>query len=95
MRTPWGTADSIVRLPHGIIAVTTPSHGGYYVPIVALRAIPARFQAYAARFSGSPQWYEEDCAWACVAVTYPDAFPPEAQAHARDVIARYVDRPQV
>lgn len=95
MQTPWGKADSVVTLSNGIRRVSTPSHGGYWVPAKLLPLVPAQFQAYAAKWSGSPQWYEEDCAWACVAVTFPDVFDwsaGETLAHAQEVIARYVDR---
>lgn len=36
---------------------------------------------------GSENWYEEDCAWACVALAFPDRFPAEAQEHARNTLA--------
>lgn len=94
MRTPWGEADNVVTLRNGIRRVDTPSHGGYWVPAKLLPLIPERFKAYATKWSGSPQWYEEDCAWACVAVTFPDAFDwghGETLEHAQSVIARYID----
>lgn len=94
MRTPWGTADSVVELANGIRRVSTPSHGGYWVPAKLLPLIPDHYRAYAKRWSGSDQWYEEDCAWACVAVTFPDVFDGETLKHARDTVARYVDLPQ-
>ena len=87
MRTPWGQSDSVVEVGRGIRCVSTPSHGGYYVPDSLLSAIPAAWQARAAEWSGSPNWYEEDCEWASVAVTFPDLFPPEAQEAARRTIA--------
>lgn len=95
MRTPWGNSDSVVELSNGIRRVSTPSHGGYWVPAKLLPLIPARFQAYAVKWSGSPQWYEEDCAWACVAVTFPDVFDwsaGETLAHAQETVARYIDK---
>lgn len=95
MRTPWGVADSVVELTNGIRRVSTPSHGGYWVPAKLLPQIPTEYRAYASKWSGSDQWYEEDCAWACVAVTFPDVFDwsaGETLQHAKDTVARYVVR---
>lgn len=94
MRTPWGESDSVVELSNGIRRVSTPSHGGYWVPAKLVKHIPQRFQDYARKWSGSPQWYEEDCAWACVAVTFPDVFDwsaGETLAHAVDTVQRWID----
>ena len=88
--TPWGTSDTRTPIGSGIVRVETPSHGGYYVPRAVLDRIPATHQAYAARWSGSPQWYEEDCAWACVAVAFPEHFPADALSNARETIAHYI-----
>ncbi len=96
MRTPWGQADSVVTLANGIRHVSTPSHGGYWVPAKLLPLIPPAYRAYAAKWSGSEQWYEEDCAWACVAVTFPDAFDwsaGETLDHAYQTIFRYIVDP--
>jgi hypothetical protein len=93
IRTPWGASDSVVELANGIRRVSTPSHGGYWVPAKLLPQIPAAYRAYASKWSGSEQWYEEDCAWACVAVTFPDVFDwsaGETLQHAKDTVARWV-----
>lgn len=91
MNTPWGQSQSIDVLAHGIKHVTTAGHGGYWVPKAALSRIPAAHRAYAAKWSGSEQWYEEDCAWACVALAFPDCFPSDnTPAIAREVVARYI-----
>ena len=86
-RTPWGTADDVnmVGIVDGerVFCVSTPSHGGYYVPTALLHYIPQEYQDRAERWSGSPNWYEEDCEWASVAVTFPQLFPTEALEHAR------------
>ena len=77
MRTPWGQADQEERFQVGpnendvIVSVCTPGHGGYYVPSHLVSKIPANQRAWAAKWSGSPQWYEEDCCWAAVALAFP------------------------
>ena len=39
-----------------------PGHGGFYVPDESLACIPVIEQEYAEHWSGSKNWYEEDCA---------------------------------
>jgi len=72
--TPWGRADAIEQVGEGIYFASTPSHGGYYVPSALLPAIPEKHQARALKWSGSRNWYEEDCEWASVAVAFPHLF---------------------
>jgi len=87
MMTPWGQADHVRRLPHGIIAVSTPSHGGYYVPPETRRQMhPLALNTWA-----GPGWYEEDCDWALVALSFPDLFPPAAIENAKWTIESYKD----
>lgn len=90
MRTPWGVADAVELLPTGIKRVSTPSHGGYWVPKALLPRIPADYRAYALKWSGSEQWYEEDCAWACVAVTFPEDFDADTVTEAQHTIDHWI-----
>lgn len=83
MMTPWGRAQTHENIGRGIMHVTTAGHGGYFVPEYMLGSIPENRRNFAAAWSGSEQWYEEDCAWAAVALAFPDTFPPEAQESAR------------
>ena len=85
--TPWGRADSIRNIGQGIFAVSTPSHGGLYVPDEF--NVRPEFREWAARWSGSPNWFEEDCCWAAVAVEFPDRFDALQVKHARAIVARY------
>jgi hypothetical protein len=85
LQTPWGTADRYENLGQGLFVVRTSSHGGYFVPECLLHNIPAHRRADAARWSGSEQWYEEDCCWAYVAEAFPDLFPPAALNVAKDM----------
>ena len=73
MQTPWGKSDSIEDIGNGILAVTTPSHGGYYVPLVLWATMPEPYQK---TFAGGT-WYEEDCDWAKVVLSFPKLFSPE------------------
>jgi hypothetical protein len=76
--TPWGRADAIEEIGAGIYFASTPSHGGYFVPTCLLDAIPAAHQARALKWSGSRNWYEEDCEWASVAIAFPHLFDARA-----------------
>lgn len=85
IETPWGIAysDETKVYPNGILRVHTASHGGLFVPADLLHRIPEQLQEWAAIWSGSKQWYEEDCCWAAVVVFIPEVFPPDHvdQAH--------------
>ena len=87
--TPWGLAQSLRAVGEGIIRVDTAGHGGYFVPASLLYRIPAEQQAWAARWSGSEQWYEEDCCWAAVVVAFPELFPADAVEQAERIVDRY------
>jgi hypothetical protein len=74
MRTPWGVADSVKHIGQGIKSVSTPSHGGYYVPESELAKMPpAALNTWAGR-----GWYEEDCDWCLVALSFPNLFEEDA-----------------
>ncbi len=72
--TPWGYADTYRNLGQGVFLVSTPSHGGIFVPSILLGNIPAKHQVWAERWSGSKHWYEEDSCWAAVALALPQYF---------------------
>ncbi len=63
MNTPWGFAQTVhAEGARGVLSVSTASHGGIFVPDALLAEIPAIERAYAAQWSGSENWFEEDCA---------------------------------
>jgi hypothetical protein len=68
--TKWGAADSSKKIAHGIMLYTTPSHGGFRVSPTKLKLMPVYFQ----RKDG---WYEEDCEWCMVALSFPTLFTIE------------------
>ena len=85
--TPWGTADSIKPIGDtGIYFATTPSHGGFYVPTEMLTEIPEAHQRRAAKWSGSRNWYEEDCEWASVVSAFPHLFDNQMRADAEKTL---------
>ena len=78
MYTPWGNADSIKNIGRGILSISTPGHGGYFVPVNERAKMPA---AALKTFAGGG-WYEEDCDWCLVALSFPDLFDEPAIAAA-------------
>lgn len=72
--TPWGTAQTVKDCGGGIYKVGTAGHGGIYVPDEMLVRISEREKAFAERWSGSRNWYEEDCAAVSVMYHFPELF---------------------
>jgi hypothetical protein len=77
IQTPWGIAEDVTHVADGIYFVSTPSHGGYFV---------APEQRIGAGLDPARAWYEEDCAWALLAIARPDLFPAHALDAARAVV---------
>ncbi|WP_442755644.1 DUF7007 domain-containing protein [Methylocystis sp. JAN1] len=67
IHTPWGAADREKFYAEGIVFYSTPSHGGFRLD--ALRN--AKVHPLLREADG---YYEEDCAWAKVAFTFPELF---------------------
>jgi len=79
MQTPWGQSDYSREAGPGVVFHKTPSHGGYKVQ-------PAQNKLINAVWRTDDGWYEEDCAWAVVAFTFPKYFPPKALQQAIDTL---------
>ncbi|HUV68843.1 MAG TPA: hypothetical protein VMW15_04220 [Terracidiphilus sp.] len=67
MQTPWGPSQECKSCGDGLVFVSTASHGGFYVPPEMLAQMPEYFR----RNNG---WYEEDCEWAMVVISFPSRF---------------------
>lgn len=63
--TPWGGAQSATVYAEGIVEYSTASHGGFHLS-------PERNAAVHPTLRSEGGWYEEDCGWAAVAITFPD-----------------------
>ncbi len=62
--TPWGAAETVTPLgTEGAAFVSTPSHGGVYLPAALAKKMPGPLVD--ASFLKSATWWEEDCdaAW--------------------------------
>lgn len=84
--SPWGAVQHITQLAEGIVMVSTASHGGIKLSAERYAAMPAAFRETGYSKGG---WYEEDCDWALVAVTFPDAFKAEHVELAKKIVARW------
>lgn len=65
--TPWGKPQSCNELAEGILSISTAGHGGFKLD----RKHNAQVNALWRKAGG---WYEEDCEWAIVAITFPKLF---------------------
>lgn len=76
-RSPWGVVQYSSAIgTEGMFIVSTAGHGGIKVPAALNKRIDATWRK-------DKGWYEEDCEWAIVAVSFPESFPEESvkQAH--------------
>ncbi|MEF0865062.1 hypothetical protein QDX27_14895 [Rhizobium sp. BR 318] len=65
--TPWGASQSATVYADGIVSHTTAGHGGFQLSSARNARVHPMLRA-------DGGWYEEDAAWAVVALTFPDLF---------------------
>lgn len=71
--TPWGPSQSATQIAQGIVSHSTAGHGGIHLSTARLAQMPAGLRMVKT-YSGSPQWFEEDCDWSLVALAFPEHF---------------------
>lgn len=72
MRTPWGSVQTKLSIAPGIVRYTTARHGGFHLDRKRQSQVKKLFPDFTS-FAGGP-WYEEDCDWALVVITFPECF---------------------
>ncbi len=77
--TPWGGSQMVVIYADGIVAHSTAGHGGFHLSADRNAKIHPLLR------KGTP-WYEEDCEWAIVALSFPDLFTGYERAAAEKTI---------
>ncbi len=85
--SPWGFIDSVTPLgDDGAAFVTTPGHGGIFLPPALAARMPN--DIVAGSFLGLAAWWEEDCdaAWPTVVLKLGTE---DAQARALTFLASY------
>ena len=102
--TPWGAPTGLTYVfePDApdyskplLLIVETADHGGMVPRETILERIPARHKEYAIRWKGMGLngviWFEEDCAWAAVALAAPELFDDESLLLAKAIAERFID----
>lgn len=85
--TPWGIADAEEQIAPGIMFYETPSHGGYFLDMIANAKVPLSWQEASFNRQGLRGWYEEDCDSVLVVLTFPAAFSAAMVARAEKAFA--------
>lgn len=80
INTPWGFSDSVREIASGITWYTTPSHGGFYLDSERYAEFRAKYPRV--KLWAGARWFEEDCDWAWVVLTFPQYFDAEMIANA-------------
>jgi hypothetical protein len=65
--TPWGGSQMAVIYAEGVVAHMTAGHGGFHL------SADRNARVHPLLRKDTP-WYEEDCEWAIVAISFPDLF---------------------
>lgn len=65
--TPWGASQGATVYAEGVVSHHTASHGGFHLSSDRNAQVHPMLRA-------SDGFYEEDCCWAAVAVTFPELF---------------------
>jgi hypothetical protein len=65
--TPWGGSQLATIYAEGVVRHSTAGHGGFHLSCDRNALVDPTVRA-------DGGWYEEDAAWAIVAVTFPDLF---------------------
>lgn len=77
--TPWGVAQTSRTYAEGIVFHATASHGGFHLDAGRNVRIPDEWRT-------ADGWYEEDCAWAAVAMTFPTLFTQDERQIAERIM---------
>jgi hypothetical protein len=72
MRTPWGIAQQHTVIAGGITKFDTASHGGIKISQKRRNSMPDKYRNIPTFTGGN--WYEEDCDWCLVALSFPEHF---------------------
>lgn len=73
---PWGEIQILEHVSQGILAITTSSHGGFWVPPSLRKKIPLKLRRDAAKWANGygAGWFEQDCCARYVVAYIPEAF---------------------
>ncbi|MFN7092118.1 MAG: DUF7007 domain-containing protein [Allorhizobium sp.] len=77
--TPWGGSQMAVIYAEGVVAHSTAGHGGFHL------SADRNSKVHSLLRKVTP-WYEEDCEWAIVALSFPELFTGYERAAAEKTI---------
>jgi len=80
VQTPWGPAISSHTYAPGITFHETETHGGFHLSPERIAELPRPFRDFQTFAGGA--WFEEDCDWCIVALSFPQFFAPGDTAKA-------------
>lgn len=92
MNTPWGLSQHETPYADGVVLYSTASHGGFHLsPEHLAKITPYFINSGDGYFKENLKngWFEEDCHWAFVAVTFPELFKPEDVDGAKNTIKAF------
>jgi hypothetical protein len=80
--TPWGVSQTSKKYAAGITEYSTASHGGFHLSQARQAAMPDCLRNDAG-------WYEEDCEWCKVVISFPDFFNEQDLGTAWNVLKNW------
>lgn len=76
--------QTLTEIAPGIISVSTAGHGGIWLSPERRADMPAQYRSVPT-FAGG-DWYEEDCDWSLVALSFPEHFTMAQREGARSTV---------
>ena len=83
--TPWGPSQTVDEVGCGIVWVTTAGHGGIFVPAMLLHGLPDCLRNFKT-WTGSPNWFEEDCDAIVPMLMFPELFEAKQVQYALEAV---------
>ena len=80
--TPWGKSQYSHKVAPGIIFYGTAGHGGWHLSPTKNLKIPEKWRA-------REGWYEEDCGWSPIVLTFPELFPDTPKEKAENMVPHW------
>ncbi|UXT85257.1 DUF7007 domain-containing protein [Agrobacterium tumefaciens] len=77
--TPWGGSQRAIVYADGVVAHLTSGHGGFHLSTERNAKVHPLLRK-------DMPWYEEDCEWAIVAISFPDLFTGYERSMAEKII---------
>jgi hypothetical protein len=87
--TPWGKSQGSSFITLGVEACWTASHGGIRVSKEKAAKMPPDLRAIGGMWELGALWFEEDCAWCAVVLSFPAAFEPYVVENAKKTLKQW------